>query len=336
MKETAKRRTIPFSAIDGFERGTPIDRHYLQTMTTTSLAETAKARLLATRWYARQLEHDSCPGALVLCYHGLRSPLRSTDGIPFANLHVTEDTFEAHCRLIAETCHPIDLSTFAAAQLTDRPLPPRPVLVTFDDGYRSVFDVARPILRRYRIPASVFVCTEPVKQQRLFWFDAVARATGEDAVNAVRALPDDERRAAAGACEARAAVDDPLAPMTPDHVRQLANEGFAIGAHTSSHAPLGQLSPAVQHEELDCCRATLQSWTGQRVDAFAYPWGAPRLDYTTETVAIAARLGFPTAFTTKPDYARAQEPALERSRFVILAAVSAAELAHRMAYAWRR
>jgi len=153
-------------------------------------------------------------------------------------------------------------------------------------------------------------------------------------VDAVRALPDDERRAAAGACEVRAAAGDPLAPMTPDHVRQLGDEGFGIGAHTASHPPLGQSAPAVQQEELESCRTALESWTGQRVDALAYPWGAPRIDYTPQTVAVAERLGFTTAFTTKPDFARPLEPALERSRFVMLAAVSAAELAHRMAYVW--
>jgi peptidoglycan/xylan/chitin deacetylase (PgdA/CDA1 family) len=305
-------------------------------MTYASLTDTAKAGLLATRWYAHRLEYDTFPGVLVLCYHGLRSSSRSSERIPFANLHVTEDTFSAHCRLIAETCHPIDLAAFTDAQLTERVLPPRPVLVTFDDGYRSVFDIGRPILRRYRIPASVFVCSEPVQAQRLFWFDAVARATGEVAVDAIRALPDDERRAALAAYDAKAPAGDPLAPMTPDQVQQLADEGFGIGAHTSSHAPLGQSSPAVQQDELQSCRATLESWTGQRVDALAYPWGAPRLDYTLQTVSIAAGLGFTTAFTTKPDFARPNEPALERSRFVMLAAVSAAELAHRIAYAWVR
>jgi peptidoglycan/xylan/chitin deacetylase (PgdA/CDA1 family) len=305
-------------------------------MNTTSITDTAKAGLLATRWYAHRLEQVAFPGVLVLCYHGLRTSSRATVDIPFANLHLTEDAFEAHCRLIADTCHPIDLTAFADAQVTERALPPRPVLVTFDDGYRSVFEMARPILRRYRIPAAVFVCSEPVKEQRLFWFDAVGRAAGEEAVDAVRALPDDERRAAAGACEAKAAAGDPLAPMTPDQIRQLADEGFAIGAHTASHAPLGISSPALQQEELESSRRTLESWTGQRVDALAYPWGAPRIDYTPQTVAIAERLGFTTAFTTKPDFARPNEPMLERSRFVMLAAVSAAELAHRMAYAWVR
>ena len=305
-------------------------------MTTASIVDTAKAGLLATRWYAYRLEHDAFPGVVVLCYHGLRSASRATDDIPFANLHVTDETFDAHCRLIAETCHPIDLAAFSDAQTTHRALPPRPVLITFDDGYRSVFEIARPVLRRYRLPAAVFVCSDPVKEQRLFWFDAVARATGEAAVEAVRALPDEARQAAADACETKAAPGDPLAPMTSDQVRQLADEGFAIGVHTSSHAPLAHASPELQQQELESCRTTLESWTGQRVDTLAYPWGAPRIDYSAQTLVIAERLGFTTAFNTKPDFARPGEPALERSRFVMLAAVSAADLAHRMAYAWPR
>jgi peptidoglycan/xylan/chitin deacetylase (PgdA/CDA1 family) len=92
----------------------------------------------------------------------------------------------------------------------------------------------------------------------------------------------------------------------------------------------------VQHVELQSCRTALESWTGQRVDALAYPWGARRLDYSQQTLAIVEGLGFTTAFTTQPDFARPNQPALERSRFVMLAAVSAAELAHRMAYAWAR
>jgi hypothetical protein len=72
------------------------------------------------------------------------------------------------------------------------------------------------------------------------------------------------------------------------------------------------------------------------LDALAYPFGAPREDYTEETVAIAASLDFRAGFTTRNDFARTTEPALERSRFVVLAAVTAAELAHRIAYAWPR
>jgi hypothetical protein len=62
----------------------------------------------------------------------------------------------------------------------------------------------------------------------------------------------------------------------------------------------------------------------------------PQVDYEAVTVATAEALGFTSGFTTHPDFARPAEPALERSRFVVLASVPAAELAHRMANAWPR
>jgi peptidoglycan/xylan/chitin deacetylase (PgdA/CDA1 family) len=305
-------------------------------MISQSLTRSVKERLHGARWYARRLRHDAFPGVLVLCYHGLRVPASSGSAFPFPDLHIATDTFESHCELLAGSCNPIDLPTFQAAQRAGRALPPRPVLVTFDDGYRSVFDLAQPILRQYGIRPAVFVCSQPVQGQRLFWFDAVARARGEAAVDALRALPDRERRQAIAGYDEPAAAADPLAPMTPDQVRQLADENAAVGAHTASHAPLAGAPAAVQRHELDSCRKTLESWTGRSVDTLAYPFGAPGSDYTAETVAIAASAGFSDAFTTRGAFARAEEPPLERSRFIVLASVSAAELAHRIVYSWPR
>jgi peptidoglycan/xylan/chitin deacetylase (PgdA/CDA1 family) len=305
-------------------------------MTRVPFAGSIKTGLLATGWYANRLEQDAFPGVLTLCYHGLRQSAEDDRDTPNANLHVSADTFDAHCRMIADTCHPIDLATFAEAGRGGRALPARPVLITFDDGYRSVFEIARPILRRYRIPAAVFVCSDPVRRQRLFWFDAVMRALGPDAVTRLRALPNEGWRDVAAAHDTPAAAAPHLAPMTEAQVRQLADEGFAIGAHTATHAALADASAAVQRDELASCRDALESWTGQRVDAVAYPFGAPHADYTPETIAIADSLGFTTGFTTRDDYARPNEPALEHSRFMILAAITAADLAHRIAYAWPR
>ena len=304
-------------------------------MTMLSIRKSVKTGLLTSGWYARRLGRDRFPGVLGLCYHGIRAS-RADQESPLANLHVLAETFDAQCRMIAELCHPIDLATFCEARDQGRPLPERPVLVTFDDGYRSVFELARPILRRYRIPAAVFVCSEPVQRQRLFWFDAVARALGAAAVGVLRAQRAEVWRKSVAEHDTPATAAPHLAPMTADHVRQMADEGFAIGVHTASHAPLARLPADLQRHELDSCRSALESWTGQRSAALAYPFGAPRADYTAETVALAASLGFTAGFTTRYDFARADEPPLERSRFVVLAEVTAAELAHRIAYAWPR
>ena len=304
-------------------------------MITMPFADSVKTGLLASGWYTNRLDHSSFPGVLTLCYHGIR-PSPGNDDLPFANLHVLADVFEAQMRIIAKSCHPIDLATFRDARLHGRPLPERPVLITFDDGYRSVFELARPILLAHQLPATIFVCSEPVQRQRLFWFDAVARARGPVAIADLRTLRNEVWRRAAAEADAPASALPALAPMTEDQVRQLANDGFTIGVHTASHAPLSDAPAAVQRDEMASCRSILESWTGQQIEAVAYPFGAPRQDYSDETLAIAAGLGFTTGFTTHGDFARPAEPALERSRFVVLAAVTAAELAHRIAYAWPR
>src|SRR5580765_7258375 len=267
-----------------------------------------KAGLLASGWYARRLERDTFPGVAVLCYHGIRPSASDAGDTPFAGLHVDAETFDAHCRLIAESCDPIDLTTFSAAREGRGPLPARPVLITFDDGYRSVFELARPILRQHHMPATMFICSEPVRRQRLFWFDAVARARGPAAVADLRERPDAEWRRAAAEHDTPAAAAPQIAPMTEEQVRQLAAEGFTIGVHTASHARLAGSPIRVQRHELSSCRAALEEWTGSPVTAVAYPFGAPHRDYTDETLAIAASLGFAAGFTTHNAFARPTEP----------------------------
>ena len=102
-----------------------------------SLIAPVKAGLLASRWYTRRLAHDTFPGVVVLCYHGVRSRAWRADESAFPNLHVGEATFDGHCRVIAQTCQPIGLDDWRTALSGGRPLPPRPVL-----GRRSTMATA--------------------------------------------------------------------------------------------------------------------------------------------------------------------------------------------------
>jgi peptidoglycan/xylan/chitin deacetylase (PgdA/CDA1 family) len=274
---------------------------------------TVKAGLLAAGWYRRQISRTAFPGVLVLCYHGLRSRSWRPDEPAFPDLHIAPDTFEGHCEVLRDTCHPIDVGRWRAAVNGNAAPPERAVLVTFDDGYRSVFDLARPILKRYGIPATVFVSTQAVTERQLFWYDEAARGAP---------APDLE--------------NDPLCPLHPDQVRTLAAEGFEIGVHTVSHPVLAAQSSDAQRRELSVCRQTLEAWTGSRPSTVAYPFGKPNTDYSPQTVGIARELGFDFGFTTRPDFARPDEPPLERSRFLVLAEVSPSELAHRIAHSWHR
>src|ERR1039457_4106629 len=104
-----------------------------------------KAMLLRTGHYRRRLAAASFPGVVVLCYHAVRPDAAPSGRYPFEQLHVRASEFAAHCELIARSCTPISLDDLRRALLRGTSLPPRPVLVTFDDGYRSVATIAAPI-----------------------------------------------------------------------------------------------------------------------------------------------------------------------------------------------
>jgi peptidoglycan/xylan/chitin deacetylase (PgdA/CDA1 family) len=296
----------------------------------------AKRAALAAGHYRRALRRSALPGVAVLCYHGLRGDDWPAGAMPFENLHVRAAAFDAHCRVLRDCCDPISLDDWRAALAGMLPLPPRPVLVTFDDGYRSVATIAAPILAAHRMPAAVFVCSEPIATRTRFWFDQVAARDGEAAANAWK---ERDYGAWLEACGRPAPVadDDPCAPMREEDLHALARQpGIEIGAHTARHPILSRATPAQQREEVSRSRDAVARWIGRPVRAFAYPNGRPRVDYTAETVAIVRALEFDVAFTTGEAFATAAEPALERSRFMVLASITAQELLHRLAYSWPR
>jgi peptidoglycan/xylan/chitin deacetylase (PgdA/CDA1 family) len=302
-----------------------------------TLSTLVKHTLLTIGHYPRRLEGVRFPGVAVLCYHGVR-PDDSPDGkTAFANLHVRASELEAHCRLVQNTCQAIDLSQWRSSLRGGPVLPPRPVLFTFDEGYRSVFTVARPILERYRIPAVVFICTDPVERRSLLWHDATARRRGEAEVERLKRLPFDEWRALADSAADFISDTDPNATLTAEEIVVLAAKpGFEIGSHTAAHAILAQAPLGHQRDQVARSKLLLEQWTGRPVTAFAYPNGQPGLDYDKETVDIVRSCGFDFAFTTRSGFAKPEEQPLERSRFLMLAGITAAELAHRLSYSWRR
>ena len=306
-------------------------------MTRETVTALVKRGLLAVGQYARVLARTRFPGVAVLGFHGLRADDLPRGAMAFENLHARRSVFDAHCRLVRETCHPISLDDWRAAIAGGRPLPERPVLITFDDGYRSVCTIGAPILAAHGLPAVVFACSDPMAHRRLLWFDHVAARDGEASVEGWKSVDYESWRAACVDSSPRVTDDDPRALMTPAELAALGQlPGVEIGAHTARHAILARASPARQREEIAESREAIAAWTGHPVRAFAYPNGRPGIDYSAETVEVVRDLGFDLAFTLRPSFAMPTEPPLERSRFLNVAEVSAAELAHRLAFAWQR
>jgi peptidoglycan/xylan/chitin deacetylase (PgdA/CDA1 family) len=300
---------------------------------TSGVRSATKSALLSTGHYKRRLLGQDFLGVAVLSYHGIIESENCDVPVSVPSLHPPAAEFDAHCRFIREACNPISLSQWHEAVTGGTPLPPRPVLLTFDDGYRSLLTVALPILSKYKIPAVAFVATDAVERAELLWFDAVYRTQGEMAVEAMKHLPYDEWLIRARASATPARPDDPNAPLSVAEVRLLSDDGLVeIGAHSMSHPILHRADHAVQLEEICGSREKLESWTCRTVRAFAYPNG----DFTSETIELVSQAGYCCAFTTVERFAPRDSLSFTIPRFMVLNEVGAAELAHRLAYSWPR
>jgi peptidoglycan/xylan/chitin deacetylase (PgdA/CDA1 family) len=120
-------------------------------------------------------------------------------------------------------------------------LPARSVVFTFDDGYRSVYDCAWPVLRRYGFGATVFLITGYCGRDN--------RWPGQPAATPLATL------------------------MTWAQIERLAADGCEFGAHTHTHRPLSALSAAAVEDELQTSQAVIAAHLGRAPDAFAYPYG---------------------------------------------------------------
>ena len=225
---------------------------------------------------------------LVLAYHGV------DDGPLFAR-QMSE---------LVETRRPVTLAEVIESATTRRPLPPASVLVTFDDGDRTVLDVGLPILARHGVPAALFVIADLIDSDRPFWWNEVSEligcgastdlltGTATDAVRLLKTVPDDRRRHEIELL--RSAVPAPVTArqLSAAELLVLEEGGVAIGSHTATHPCLDQCAPEVVADELRRSRSVLGELLGHDVPAFAYPNG----NVTADVAAAVDAAGYSVAF----------------------------------------
>ncbi len=156
-----------YSSLAGKYLGDPSLDWFLAEFNGNSLPASGKDVLIPLASYA--------PGGLwptgyqtvpVLTYHKL-----SRNGTPDA-MTVRGADFEAQMRFLRENGYrviPLD-DLFEFLQFR-RQIPARSVVITFDDGWRSVYDIAWPILKKYGYPATIFVYTDLIvgSRETLSW-----------------------------------------------------------------------------------------------------------------------------------------------------------------------
>jgi peptidoglycan/xylan/chitin deacetylase (PgdA/CDA1 family) len=206
-------------------------------------------------------------------------------------------------------------------------LPDSAVCVTFDDGYADNETHAMPVLKKYEVPATVFVSTGFLNGGRM-WNDTVTELLRDysDTVMDLRGLDlgcypletmeqrlqaldsilreikhfdPDRRIALVNEMQNMVGMELPDNLMLTDvQLRSLACNGVTIGAHTVNHPILSSVEFDVARREIKESKRYLETLLDKEVELFAYPNGRPNLDYGKEHRNLVEELGFKAAVST--------------------------------------
>jgi peptidoglycan/xylan/chitin deacetylase (PgdA/CDA1 family) len=210
--------------------------------------------------------------------------------------------------------------------------PSKPIAVlTFDDGYAGNYKVLFPTIIEMNIPATVFVATKAVLEQKPYWFDRVIHglqsmskgkidlkelSLGSYEINASRGgnnwgninklltelkrFPPTKREDVVD--RLLNSLNLPkrrnfytLAPLSVHQVREMAKcTLITIGAHSHCHNILTQISEDEMLTSISKSRQLLEEWTARPINLFSYPNG----NYNEKVIQALQRSGFQCGMTT--------------------------------------
>ncbi|MET7883867.1 polysaccharide deacetylase family protein [Streptomyces avermitilis] len=173
------------------------------------------------------------PAVPILMYHSIATaPNDATRA-----LSVAPEAFAEQMALLGDLkITPVSTAQLAESWRSGGPLPERPVLITFDDGYEGVHRHALPVLAEHGFASTLFVSTGWLR----------------------------------GAYDTGGGLDSML---DWDQVRELADAQAEIGGHSHTHPQLDEIDDDALWWELLRCKEIIADELGTRPVSFAYPYG---------------------------------------------------------------
>lgn len=230
-------------------------------------------------------------GCAVLLYHRIFKPT-----IDAQLLSVTPENFEQHLIFLKENYEIISYPTLVQ-RLREKTIKKRSICLTFDDGYLDNYSEAFPLLKKYNVPATIFVCTANVGSNEEFWWDMLenvflGRNEKYDNWNALssyrdanldrylnlqecfKALNHIDRsillKEISKSCHAR----ENYRSMNFEELTSLhASDLIHLGAHTENHYSLGRMNLDTAIGEVRTCVGKLKEVLGEKHFPFSYPFG---------------------------------------------------------------
>lgn len=206
---------------------------------------------LSGRWF-------TSAGVPILTYHSLDKIGATTSMAPSA-FRRQMDYLKRHGFTT------ITLSDFVERLKTDKPFGEKTFALTFDDGFKSVYQIAFPILSELNFTATIFLTTSHMGQAALWELGEKDKKAG------VYRLP----------------------LLSWDEVEEMHRHGFAFESHGSRHMRLTRLHPALVRKDVEKSKRTIEDKLGAPCRLFCYPYG----DFDESVRQIVQKAGFEGAVT---------------------------------------
>ena len=267
----------------------------------------------------------------VIMYHRVIADhvARQTDSNP--GIIVSKGQFEQQMATIREEFNPLSLNEFQSHVENETAPPRRSCLITFDDGWIDNYEIAFPILRKYSIPAVIFLPCDYISTDRTFWQEEMLmrltrmlssgngdaqKALGEilasrdngfeRTIDGIRLFVISMKHESQGEIESlleeiRLASEHCVdgkhynKHLTWEQVRDMQDAGVTFASHALSHRLLTTLDPEERRRELETSQRVLEKMLGHPVSAIAYPNG----DFDEGVLRSTREAGYTLGFSTE-------------------------------------
>jgi peptidoglycan/xylan/chitin deacetylase (PgdA/CDA1 family) len=251
---------------------------------------------------------------------------------PWNPAPITGQDFEYQMRYLMHRYQIMSLRNLAIALGDpDTALPRNTAVITFDDGCKDMYSNAYPILKKYGIPATVFLTTGHIGTDNPFWWDKVGYAIwktkldeldlgvlgtfrlpqdsirprlANTIIEAIKLLPEEKRDELVEGLMRSSQVDIPAnmgkeLVLSWDEIREMNNSGIDFGAHTVTHPILTKIPIEISKKEIVDSKRHIEKEVDQEVTTFCYPNGGPG-DFDAKIEEILKNNGFICAVTAAP------------------------------------
>ena len=237
-------------------------------------------------------------GVKILTFHRIND-----DSFDPVEMNIKVGIFEKLIGYLKEKYTIISLQN--AIELIDsgESIPKSAIILTFDDGYRDNYLNAFPILKKYRVPATIFLTVGAIDTGGILWWDSIGEAfkrtdkayedklkTAREVILSAKYLGKDEREALVKSMGEKLGVDltdntDSVSMLSWEDIKNMSNNGISFGSHGMSHSILTTLSPEDAKFEIAESKKIIKEKTGLDVKIFSYPNGSEK-DFNEDIIQM--------------------------------------------------